>query len=225
MLSPYGVALINKAYSFGVIIRNVFQLFAVIIYRKFIFFSLARSFSMKKSEQVALCGVVAALCTLLLFMTGMFPFSTYALPALAGLLMVTVAVETGPSWAFTLYAAVSALSFIMTPDKEAMLMFVMFFGHYPITKMLIERLKFRPLRIVLKLACFNFCVVVGYLIIIYLLRMPDVLTEFGEFGKYSVYILLGMGNVLFAVYDIALTNIMRAYVGWFRPRFLRKGLK
>ena len=50
---------------------------------------------MKKSEQVALCGVVAALCTLLMFMTGMFPFSTYALPALAGLLMVTVAVETG----------------------------------------------------------------------------------------------------------------------------------
>ena len=48
---------------------------------------------MKKSEQVALCGVVAALCTLLMFMTGMFPFSTYALPALAGLLMVTVAVE------------------------------------------------------------------------------------------------------------------------------------
>ena len=41
---------------------------------------------MKKSEQVALCGVVAALCTLLMFMTGMFPFSTYALPALAGLL-------------------------------------------------------------------------------------------------------------------------------------------
>ena len=65
----------------------------------------------------------------------------------------------------------------------------------------------------------------GYLVIIYLLRMPDVLTEFGEFGKYSVYILLGLGNLLFVVYDIALTNIMSAYIGWFRPRFLRKGIK
>lgn len=180
---------------------------------------------MKKSEQVALCGVVAALCTLLMFMTGMFPFSTYALPALAGLLMVTVAVETGPTWAYTLYAAVSLLSFIMTPDKEAMLMFVAFFGHYPITKLLIERLRSKPLRVVLKLICFNLCVVLGYLVIIYLLRMPDVLTEFGEFGKYSVYILLGLGNLLFVVYDIALTNIMCAYIGWFRPRFLRKGIK
>ena len=180
---------------------------------------------MKKSEQVALCGVVAALCTLLMFMTGMFPFSTYALPALAGLLMVTVAVETGPTWAYTLYAAVSLLSFIMTPDKEAMLIFVAFFGHYPITKLLIERLRSKPLRAVLKLICFNLCVVLGYLVIIYLLRMPDVLTEFGEFGKYSVYILLGLGNLLFVVYDIALTNIMSAYIGWFRPRFLRKGIK
>ena len=77
----------------------------------------------------------------------------------------------------------------------------------------------------LKLICFNLCVVLGYLVIIYLLRMPDVLTEFGEFGKYSVYILLGLGNLLFVVYDIALTNIMRAYIGWFRPRFLRKGIK
>ena len=180
---------------------------------------------MKKSEQVALCGVVAALCTLLMFMTGMFPFSTYALPALAGLLMVTVAVETGPTWAYTLYVAVSLLSFIMTPDKEAMLMFVAFFGHYPITKLLIERLRSKPVRAVLKVLCFNLCVVLGYLVIIYLLRMPDVLTEFGDFGKYSVYILLGLGNLLFVVYDVALTNVMRAYMCWFRPHFLRKGVK
>ena len=47
---------------------------------------------MKRSEKVALCGMIAALCTILLFMTGMFPFSTYALPALAGILMVACSV-------------------------------------------------------------------------------------------------------------------------------------
>jgi len=98
---------------------------------------------MKRSQQVALCGMVAALCTLLLFLTGMFPFSTYALPALAGLLMVSVAVETGASWAFTLYVAVSLLSLLLTPDKEAMLMFIAFFGHYPITKFQLEKIRFK----------------------------------------------------------------------------------
>lgn len=176
----------------------------------------------KQSEKVALCGMVAALCTILLFMTGMFPFSTYALPALAGLLMVSVAVETGASWAFTLYVSVSILSFIMTPDKEAMLMFVMFFGHYPITKLLIERLKFKPLQFLLKFLCFNACIVIAYLVIIYLFQIPDVLEEFGDFGKYSAMVLLLLGNVLFLVYDIALKNIMNAYIYWFRPKFLRK---
>lgn len=177
---------------------------------------------MKRSQQVALCGMVAALCTLLLFMTGLFPFSTYAMPALAGLLMVTVAVETGYKWAFTLYAAVSLLAIILTPDKEAMLMFVAFFGHYPITKAQLERIKFKPICWLLKLVCFNFCVIAAYFVIIYLFRMPDVLTDFGDFGKYSVYILLALGNLLFIVYDFALTQITRAYIFWFRPRFLRR---
>ncbi len=169
--------------------------------------------------------MVAALCTVLLFMTGLFPFSTYALPALAGLLMVSVAVETRPRWAFTLYVAVSILSFLMTPDKEAMLMFVMFFGHYPITKLLLEKLKWKPLVFVLKFFCFNFCVVLGYLIILYIFRIPDILTEFGDFGKYSVLVLLGLGNLLFVVYDFALTQITRTYVLWFRPKFLRRSAK
>ena len=177
---------------------------------------------MKRSQQVALCGMIAALCTLLLFATGMIPFGTYALPALAGLLMVTVAVETGTSWAVTLYVAVSLLSLILTPDKEAMLMFIMFFGHYPITKTRLERIKIRPLRWLAKFLVFNVCVVAAYLIIIYVFQMPDVLTEMGSFGKYSVLVLLGLGNVVFLVYDFALTQVIRVYVDWFRPRFLRR---
>lgn len=179
----------------------------------------------KKSQKVALCGMVAALCTLLMFMTGVFPFATYAMPALAGLLMVTVAVETGASWAFTLYAAVSILSVILTPDKEAMLMFIMFFGHYPITKFWLEKIKFKPLSWLLKIICFNFCIVVAYIVVIFVFQMPDILTEFGDFGKYSVLIMLGLGNVLFFVYDFALTQIMSVYILIFRPKFLRRSAK
>lgn len=180
---------------------------------------------MKRSQQVALCGMVAALCTLLLFLTGMFPFSTYALPALAGLLMVSVAVETGASWAFTLYVAVSLLSLLLTPDKEAMLMFIAFFGHYPITKFQLEKIRFKPLCWLLKFICFNACVVASYLVILYVFQIPDILTEFGNFGRYSVYILLALGNVLFLAYDFALAQVMRVYTFWFRPKFLHRSSK
>lgn len=180
---------------------------------------------MKKSSKVALCGMIAALCTLLMFMTGVFPFATYAMPVLAGLLMVAVAVETGASWAFTLYGAVSILSFLLTPDKEAMLMFIMFFGHYPITKFWLEKIKLKPLALLCKLLCFNFCIVIAYLLIIFVFRIPDILTEFGDFGKYSVYIMFVLDNILFFVYDFALTQIMNAYIYFFRPKFLRRTSK
>lgn len=89
---------------------------------------------LKRSGQVALCGMIAAVCILLMLMTGLFPFATYALPAVAGLLMVAVVVECGVKWAVMVYVAVSLLAIFITPDREAMLMFVFFFGHYPIIK-------------------------------------------------------------------------------------------
>ena len=38
---------------------------------------------MKKSKQVAAGGIAASLCLLLMFLTGLFPLATYALPAMA----------------------------------------------------------------------------------------------------------------------------------------------
>ena len=47
----------------------------------------------KKSTQVALGGLAAALCTLLMFLTGMIPFATYALPAAAGIVLKNLEVR------------------------------------------------------------------------------------------------------------------------------------
>ena len=38
-----------------------------------------------KSTQVAVGGMASGLCLLLMFMTGMVPFSEYAFPAFAGI--------------------------------------------------------------------------------------------------------------------------------------------
>lgn len=117
---------------------------------------------LKRSGQVALCGMIAAVCILLMLMTGLFPFATYALPAVAGLLMVAVVVECGVKWAVMVYVAVSLLAIFITPDREAMLMFVFFFGHYPIIKAGLERIRLRPLEWLVKFGVFNACVLAAY---------------------------------------------------------------
>ena len=177
---------------------------------------------MKRSAQMALCGMIAALCTMFMFLTGVFPFATYAVPALSGILMIIVVVETNAKWALLVYLAVSILGIFITPDREAAMMFVAFFGHYPILKLFLERIRPRVLEYVLKVVCFNICIIAAYLVIIFVFQMPDILTEMGAFGKYSALVLLGLGNVVFIVYDFATTRLVSAYVEWFRPKFLRR---
>lgn len=178
---------------------------------------------MKKSTQVALGGLSAALCIMLMFMTGMIPFMTYALPAVSGVILICVLLENGTGTALLVYCTVSLLSLLVVPDREAAIMFIAFFGYYPILKPALERtVKIRPIRFVLKLALFNTAIILAYQAIIYILQIPDILEEFGDFGKYSVPIILGLGNIVFIIYDFALTQLIDIYIMWFRPRILRK---
>ncbi len=176
----------------------------------------------KKSSQVAVGGMASALCMLLMFMTGMIPFATFALPAMAGIVLVVVVVEMGRSTAALVYAAVSLLSLFMCPDKEAAMMFIGFFGFYPIVKGLLDRIKLRPLRAVTKFAVFNAAIVTSYWIIINLFGIADVMEEMGAFGDMTLFITWLMGCWVFIMFDIALGRIHWAYENVLRYRFFRR---
>ncbi len=176
----------------------------------------------KKSQQVALGGIATGLCIVIMFLTGMIPFSYYALPALAGLLLIAVKEENGMKTALIVYAAVSLLSLLVVPIKEAALLFVAFFGYYPIVRDSLSRIRPGVLSVVLRFIIFNAAVIAAYWVIVNVFGIAEILEEFGDFGKYSVLVLLGFGNVFFLVYDFAIRNITLAYRNWFRPKFLKK---
>lgn len=176
----------------------------------------------KKSQQVALGGIATALCIVLMFATGMIPFSYYALPALAGLVLIAVREENGLSTALIVFAAVSLLSVFVVPIKEAALLFIAFFGYYPILQETFRRIRPPVLSWVVRFAFFNAAVVAAYWVIVHVFGITEILEEFGSFGQYSVLVLLGLANIFFAVYDGAVKNITLAYRNWFRPKILRK---
>jgi hypothetical protein len=95
----------------------------------------------KSSTRIALGGISAALCLVVMMTTALMPFATYALPALAGILLIPIAFELGCNTAWITYIAVAILSILIVPDKEAALMFISFFGYYPILKIYIDKLK------------------------------------------------------------------------------------
>ena len=52
--------------------------------------------------------------------------------------------------------------------------------------------------------------------------MPDVMTEMGTLGQFTGLVTLLAGNIVFIVFELALTRIFYFYRHFFRPHFLRK---
>ncbi|MCY1714212.1 hypothetical protein [Caproiciproducens galactitolivorans] len=172
---------------------------------------------MKKSFRLAFCGIITALCTVLMFLTGLISIGTYALPALSGVLLIAVVIEFGKSWAWPVYIAVSVLSLLLAGDKEAAMLFILFFGYYPILKSQIEKIHNRATVYLLKFAVFNVSMILGFFIGIQLLSVPK--DSFTVRGIYLPWAFLLLGNFVFAVYDYALSLLVVSYFQRFHPYF------
>ena len=140
-------------------------------------------------------------------LVGMIPIATYVCPMLCMILCYVVSHICGKRIGWAWYGAVSFLSCILAPDKEAAAVFV-FLGYYPIIKPCFEWVK---LGIVLKFAYFNASVVVLYSLLIRFLGMDQILSEFMEFGYIGLAITLLLGNVVFALSDMVLTLISKRF--------------
>lgn len=174
------------------------------------------------SYKVALGGVISALCLSLMFMTGMFPVLSMAIPIYAGALMIVVAVEVSPGWAFAAYFAVSLLSLFLTPDKESATLFIFFFGYYPILMPSLCRIRSRLLRAAAKLALFNAAIVLWYKVMTFVLGIYDYFGDFSFLGKYAVPGVLVFVNLIFVLYDYTIISVEDIYVKWFRPTYFGK---
>lgn len=169
---------------------------------------------MKKSKRIALCGMLSAL-SLVIMLVAYFPYLTYTLPALAGIMFAIVMVEIGPKWAWGSFVTTAILSLLLC-EKEAAVIFVAFFGYYPIVKANLERISLKAIEYIAKFLLFNVAVIVAYLVIIYVFSIP--IENMGQFGQYTLLILLGMGNVVFIIYDFALSTAYQEYMVKLHPK-------
>ena len=163
---------------------------------------------MKKSGKIALCGMIGALSSIVMFFS-IFPYLTYTMPALAGCFLVFIVIEMGTKWAFSVYAIVSAISLIM-PEKEAAIFFILLFGYYPILKPLIEKLNAKFVKWLIKLIIFNVSAVISFYIVTFIFGIE--FSEMGEFGRYTPLILLVAGNFAFILYDIVIDRLIKLYI-------------
>ena len=180
---------------------------------------------MKQSGKVALGGMLVALSIVILLPT-VFEGLVYTMAAFSGMLTMLAVVELDKKWAMAIYAATSVLGILFVPNKETVILYVAFFGYYPVVKALLESRLNRFLEYTVKFLLFNVTVILAYVVMIKLLGVPfekamGIEGETGFVAKYIIPIMLVMGNVVFILLDILLTKAVTLYLRVWQKRFRR----
>ena len=169
---------------------------------------------MKSTKKITFSAILSALCVVIM-LGSYFPYFTYAVPAVTGLLIMVILIELGAKWAFFSYLTTAFLVFLFA-ETESKILFIMFFGFYPILKSVIEKIGKLFFEWIFKFLVFNSAVLSAYFILAKLFMMP--IEDLGNFQKYGIAILLIMANLVFVLYDIVISKMAVTYIAKFHSR-------
>lgn len=179
---------------------------------------------MRQSSKIALGGIVAALSVVLMLLTAI-PSMTFVLPAIAGVLLMIMVVEVNKGWAFMVFVAVSLISVFIVPDRMASVMYILFFGYYPILKALMESKLPRTVETILKFVVFNASIIVAYFLLTFVMGTPMLDLEFWQEKGVPTGVLVAVAiifaDAVFLVYDLALSKLVDMYLNHWRRHFKR----
>lgn len=162
---------------------------------------------MKNTSKITFCALMSAL-SVAFMMLSYFPYFTYAVPALSGIMGLIVLIEIGGKWPWFTYIVTSVLVMIFA-ETEAKFMYILLFGYYPVLKAYIEKLRNRIMQYIIKFLVFNAAVVSVLFITVKLLGMPLDVCGYGALGVSTFMIL---ANITFYLYDIVLVRVAGVYM-------------
>ncbi|MEG2988357.1 MAG: hypothetical protein RR807_03030 [Oscillospiraceae bacterium] len=176
---------------------------------------MGRGNSGREAAKIALPALLTAIGLVLLYISCILPSGRWAVVAIAGLCPAVAIVSTGVVGGSLTYAATAILGFLLAPDKGIILLYVLFFGLYPIIKFLIEKLKKLPVEILCKLVFFNIILTLFLMAFsaFFLPAMPEMIRG----NRVLIYIVI---NVVFLIYDFGFTKLM-----WFYTQRIAKAVR
>lgn len=159
-----------------------------------------------KTRIISVTSLLIALTVVLLYIASLIPSARIAAAAVAGLLTAAAVIECGILSGAACYACSSILAILLLPLKSVAVLYILFFGYYPVIKSLIERLNKRAVEWAFKILVFNAALTAAYLLWRFGL-MPDI-----NLGAWLLIVLYLAGNALFVLYDTAFSALAGQYV-------------
>jgi len=159
----------------------------------------------KKTRKLALCALFSALAYILLLIASIWPTGQLGFVAAASLFVAAAVIEAGAVPALYVFIVSAALSLLLTPGRSPPMLFISFFGFYPIVKSLIERLRGVVLQWALKLLVFNISLTVVWYI------FNEWVYDFSSLNIHIVLVYLG-GSAVFVLFDYGFTKAIWFYI-------------
>ena len=158
--------------------------------------------------------MTAALATVILYLGSFIEILDISVAVLASLFSAVILIEYGKGAPWSVYGTTSLISMLILPNKFPALMYVIFFGYYPIIKANVERIRSKTLSWLIKVCIFIAATVL--LLLSLKLFTAELDVPYGNLYMIAFVVLTAATLVL---YDIALTRVISYYVFRLRHRF------
>lgn len=162
---------------------------------------------MKSSKEIAYSGIASALSVVMLFLGSIIWVLGYTMPLVASLIMIVLLDSVSKRSALLTFVSTFVISFILLNDKECVLLYVLFFGYYPLIRDKINDIKPKFLSYLLKFITFNAAMALVQVLCVYVFGIPfdDML------GKWGIVVFIICLNLVFVVFDKLYTLLLRLY--------------
>ena len=140
----------------------------------------------------------------MLYIAAVFPTGQIGLVAVASLFVAAAVIESGPGSGISVFIVSSALGILLVANKTPPILYILFFGYYPIVKILAERLSRNSLQWLIKLINFNASLTIAF----FILRELFIQFTSRSFGVILLYI---AGNAVFILFDFGYSKLILYY--------------
>ena len=167
---------------------------------------------MNSSKRIAECGMICALCAVIMIVGNIIGVGLYASPMFAGLFLIPLGKKYGQKYHLALWLAVSLISFLTVSEVEQNLMFFCFFGCYPILQPHFLKIRPKLLRRLAKGVYFNVVILTVELLVMYVLT-PEVMSF------WMLFTFMVLFNLTFICFDFVIPRfelLLNKYLGKFK---------
>lgn len=168
---------------------------------------------MKSINKIAFCSVVSALGIVLLYIGSFFGTIDVATAVIVSLIVMITVAELGVPRGIAVYIIISVLSFVLVPNKTALMLFVFLFGLYPIIKIAFETRYGVVMSFVAKYIYLNVMMTAFVLVnCFFFVKLPALI----------VVIAYVVSNLALPVYDVVIARLSFFYYDRIRSKLKRR---